>query len=465
MFGQIRLDPTTFLFFMAVFGLLSSLLCWSFSRTLPHNIRGLKEWSLAMLFMGLSFIAFLIRDMAPIFITHFLANGLALGIPIFLILGITNYRGLLSWRPYVLGIYLVILVIFYFEYMQSGATVLPRRTLLISIPICVLLGLTAYHFYKAEKKISFGVTLSGVSLLILTLAMANRIYTVAFGDPSLAKIDTSSSAHFIFFTVSALTAISGTIGFILMCIDRLNQEVLEQTARAQRHNRYTALGEMAAGVAHEVNNPLAIIQNNLYRLREKINKDYSDSEEIHAILIKTEQAIGRVAKIVRGLLEFSKEGEDAHFLFCSLDSVIEKTLDLCKARSESKNIDLKISLESNINLYCNPAQISQVLLNLINNAMDAIEEAKKIKDREFTIIITAKRMNGKIHIVVANNGLAISPEVEEKLFQPFFTTKPVGHGIGLSLGVSKSLAEQNGGQLSFVRGSDLTSFLLELPQR
>ena len=223
-------------------------------------------------------------------------------------------------------------------------------------------------------------------------------------------------------------------------------------------SKMSMLGEMAAGLAHEINNPLAIINGTAAVLHAALKNKRLTDEVLETGLVKIDATVQRIAKIIRGLRTFARDtGEDPK-MNTPLASVVSDTLDLCRERVRNRGITLKAALPANAHLRCNAAQVSQILINLISNAVDAVEAGG-----EKWIEVSADVSDGRVKIFVTDGGLEIPREVTERMMNPFFTTKPVGKGSGLGLSISKGLAESNGGTLDYVPNTKNTCFVLDLP--
>ena len=234
--------------------------------------------------------------------------------------------------------------------------------------------------------------------------------------------------------------------------------IADQQAKLLTTSKMSALGEMAGGIAHEINNPLTIISGKASQLRREINRGVVRQERLIADLDKIELTVTRIAKIIRGLLSFARNTDHDPLAPIDLSQILSDTVELCSEKMKQKGIQMRIEDFDAMHILCRAPQISQIVMNLLSNAADAIEEC-----REKWISIHVSSHDGYASIAVTDSGAGIPPEVVEKMMQPFFTTKDVGKGTGLGLSLSKGLAEQHGGSLSYDASSPHTRFVLLVP--
>lgn len=229
----------------------------------------------------------------------------------------------------------------------------------------------------------------------------------------------------------------------------------EQTLKTFHANRLASLGEMAGGISHEINNPLTIING----MAAILNKNESDPEKTKRIE-KIIASADRIAKIVKSMKALSTNSDGTDFYLCRLSDVLENSLDLVNEKFKSTDIDFNLSPIPDVKIRCNKIQISQVIINLLNNANDALENF----DGEKIISISFKESTDQIKIKVCNTGDEIPKKIADNLFIPFFTTKPVGKGTGLGLSISKNLMKKHGGDLFYQRIENKNCFTLILPK-
>lgn len=240
---------------------------------------------------------------------------------------------------------------------------------------------------------------------------------------------------------------------------KIELELEEQKASQINNSKLAALGEMAGGIAHEVNNPLTILSGNIFKLKRSLKKDKYTKDDLISSLEKMESTIKRISKIIIGLRNLSHPGH-ASSEKTNIFDVVEDTVGLCQEKFLSQGVNLinKIQGEDELVVRCGHIEFGQILLNLVNNAFDII----KAQDEKFIYLRMANNDDKEnISIEICDNG----PGAEDpsKLFNPFYTTKDVGEGTGLGLSLSRKIAESHGGSLNYYRENDLTVFKLTLP--
>lgn len=240
---------------------------------------------------------------------------------------------------------------------------------------------------------------------------------------------------------------------------RMLRDLEDARMQSLQSEKMASLGEMAGGIAHEINNPLSIIIGKATNLKEKLRHNLVPAEEIIRTLEKIEETGFRIHKIVKGLRTFSRSAENDPFLEVPLIEIIESTLSLCQESLSNQKIDVRIKVPPTLILHARATQISQILLNLISNSQDALEVLE-----EKWIEIQAQEENDFIVIAVTDSGHGIDPSLRDKIILPFFTTKETGKGTGLGLSISTALAKGHHGELILDANCPNTRFVLRLPR-
>lgn len=234
-----------------------------------------------------------------------------------------------------------------------------------------------------------------------------------------------------------------------------SQTVLAQSAKM------TALGEMAGGIAHEINTPLSAILMNAEMLIDKADAEYNP-DQIRKRADAIVKIVARVSKIIMGLKRFSRNADASEKSRVLVQTIVDDTLALCSEKFKSQSVKLEIKLEtSDLTVHCVPEHISQVILNFLNNSLYALKDVQVLSNK--WISINAIKKEDKIEITVTDAGPGLPENVQAKLMQPFFTTKPTGSGTGLGLSISKGIIEQNGGEMFYDKTCPNTRFVIRLP--
>ncbi len=234
----------------------------------------------------------------------------------------------------------------------------------------------------------------------------------------------------------------------------LERAVEEEKVKAIQNSKLAALGELSAGVAHEINNPLAIIVASMTNLK----KFRTDEEKFDKKLETLKTSVDRIEKIVKGLGKFSRQSERKKRYLSSLKGIVEEALTIVEPTAVKNGVRIDLNFSSKCNVSVDPVEIGQVVMNLLNNA---IYVAKKFEDRWVRIDVFSE--NGWGFLRVTDPGQGIPEEVSAKIFNPFFTTKPIGEGTGLGLSISKGIIDEHQGVLSVVSSSKNTALEFKLP--
>lgn len=235
-------------------------------------------------------------------------------------------------------------------------------------------------------------------------------------------------------------------------------EVRKAELKMVESARLASLGEMAGGIAHEINNPLAVIRGKAEQIAVRMGDPEYLKTKLKSDLDKISQTVQRITSIIRGLRTFSRDSSKDPFVRSTLKAIISDSMEMCTERLRDKSIDFKICGEMNLEISARPIQLTQVLVNLINNSMDAIE-----KQPEKWIRLELDNHSGTMKLSVTDSGLGIPKDVRTRLMEPFFTTKGPGKGTGLGLSISKGIIEEHSGRFYYDEACKNTKFVIELP--
>ncbi len=270
-----------------------------------------------------------------------------------------------------------------------------------------------------------------------------------------------------------------------------HEELKQAQSQLVQAEKLSSLGRMVAGVAHEINNPLAFVLNNvavlrrdiahvfellrLYRQADPILADHDPAllervdtaaaegdlayvlENLGSLVDRSGEGLKRIQRIILDLRNFARLDESEH-KEVDLNEGIRNTAFLIAGRAEAQRVELVLDFTPLRPVTCYPAQINQVVLNLLTNALDACPDGGKV-----TVGTRLTAHGVEIHVV--DTGPGIEPSIRDKIFEPFFTTKPVGRGTGLGLSISYGIVQAHGGRIDLDsspgRGAHFT---VRLPQ-
>ncbi len=234
----------------------------------------------------------------------------------------------------------------------------------------------------------------------------------------------------------------------------LRQELSEAQAKSIESERLASLGLMAGNIAHEISTPLTIMNS--------ITDDYfKDPSKFNAqeSMLQIQKMHERISKIVKSLKNLAWAGDSNLPEPVKIATIFEDLVNLSHLRLKNKGIrlDLKLPADS-LEIVCDRIGLSQVMLNLVNNAIDAIEALK-----ERWIKVTVERKDPLLLVTITDSGSGINEEIRHKIFEAFFTTKKIGKGVGLGLSNAQRVILQHEGKLTIDANNPNTTFVIELP--
>lgn len=270
-----------------------------------------------------------------------------------------------------------------------------------------------------------------------------------------------------------------------------HESLITQQSALVKNEKLASIGTISAGIAHEVNNPLAFASSNVEILEEywqSISQLYhllmrliSQGEiqesalnnvketikqadipyiinDSKTLFVDTKDGLSRVKSIVQNLRDFSRtQAED--WAESDINPSLESTLKILSSQINNSQCEIKLALNPIPTTWCNLGELNQVFLNLINNALQAMENSD-----EKVMTLTTEASDTEISISIADTGSGISEEVKQKIFDPFFTTKDIGQGTGLGLYISQKVIDDHDGKIEATSEPDQgTTFIITLP--
>ena len=226
--------------------------------------------------------------------------------------------------------------------------------------------------------------------------------------------------------------------------------------------RLSALGMMAGGIAHEINNPLGIIHAYASDLLEMVRESEVTAAAVERASTRIVETAKRIENIIKSLRHLAREGNTDPMLPASIQELVEGILELSRERCRMNSIRLTCSLiDPDLRVACREVQIAQAILNLLQNAFDAVVENAGDKWIEISVGVAGN----SVVVSVSDSGPGVPSNIRDRIMEPFFTTKPIGKGMGLGLSLAQSIAKQHGGELTLGELEGHTCFSLTLPLR
>jgi len=250
-------------------------------------------------------------------------------------------------------------------------------------------------------------------------------------------------------------------------LQEANRKLKDTQAQLIQNEKMASLGQLVAGIAHEINNPLAFVVNNLFIVESGLDALAPALEphlpepalkklrKVRVRLGEMREGLDRVKELVLDLRTFSRMDE-GEFKTVDVVETIDAVLLLLKHKMNGR-ILVEKNYASGRELFCNPGRIKQVLMNLISNAIDAIAG-------QGTVFVATCQTSRVFQISVRDTGAGISDTIRSRIFDPFFTTKPVGQGTGLGLAISYGIVQDHGGSIEVQSEEGVgTEFIVKIP--
>ncbi len=364
----------------------------------------------------------------------------------------------------------------------SGAKIISRwHVIALGIAAFFTFTMSGYGVSFVYFTMPFSLAVGGIGLYVtfnsykktpsLTCSPLHKTSYILFGlffisrllfpfwrlNPDLNLLEIGTEVFFLIgFTGSSLSTYLETIK---RRHDASMTKVLnERSEKFLGQSKFSELGMMSAGIAHEINNPLAVIQartSQLLRIYREPDKQKEIGEGLHQILFTSD----RINKTIQGVREFVHQDEATPPIEVTLRDLFEDVLAFCGQRMKNHGVNLRLYGLENFSVVGHKIQLEQVILNLLNNSFDAIEF---LPDK--WIEVSSLKKDGRIQLYFKDSGHGIPPEIASRIMEPFFSTKEIGKGTGLGLSLARGIVEKHGGTLQYLSDRPHTTFLMELPQ-
>lgn len=236
-----------------------------------------------------------------------------------------------------------------------------------------------------------------------------------------------------------------------------DRAIARERARSIQASKLAALGEMAAGISHELNNPLSVVTLLCDQALDCLGR--AQPEKVPQILDKANRHLERMAKIIQSVKKFSRDSSTVQTKTLKVREIVEQAAELVENRLERVAAELSIEIDDHISVEANEIDLSQVLVNLIANSCDAVAglDLRNIK-------VSSKLEMEHVIIDVTDSGPGVPEETGDQVLNPFFTTKEVGKGTGLGLSLSATIINKHGGSLELLPSLPCT-FRIKIPQK
>lgn len=436
----------------AVFPVLITLyvLCAGLVFVLIKNNRSARLWIYGCLSVAFGLGLVLLRPNFPSWLTYSVANFFTLfGWFLFFVsleVLLTKKTTTLNWIPIVAALHgLIIEMLFYFQIEKYTATYLSFVWSIMNF--CFFLIIIKWNREGANKF----VRVMAYLFLATSLVWLFNIF-IAVNHNIKFVIDDNVS-NYLTLTINAMLAILRQLNYFAIHYDLINTEK-EQIKRLLteresliasllKANKTAATGALSASIAHELNQPLGASNLNIQFLKMKLDKGVLNPELGKEVLEALEADNQRAATIVKSLRSIFTESESNSELVRLGDS-ISRVLDIARPELKTKHIQIQLRVEEDCVIRVNPSEIEQVILNLVNNAAQALASSDTAERR---ITIEANKVGAQVLLAVSDNGSGVPDKFKSQLFELLNTTKKTGMGLGLWL--CKHIVTRYGGSIHY----------------
>ena len=354
----------------------------------------------------------------------------------FMILYVLNYFGYVGVSRFLLITLVNLLILVSCQAVGNGVRF---EQFYICIAICPII----IYPFSQKKEIAFSGLMS-IAFSIMTPFVPDLL------PPSLVPMEPMSADQSALMNLVITPTVIALTFIFPACIYFLAEKDFTDLMRAKEseveNSRMAALGQMAAGIAHEINNPLSIIGGRAEQLNMISGRiDGSEKKFVSDAASSIEKHTDRITRIVSSLRTFARQRQGDPYHRVKMIHLVNETLELCQQKLKSNHVKLDIEISDGIELVCDAAQIMQVLVNLVSNAADAIQEQHGESGGK--IEISASCIESQVRLIVRDNGTGIPKHMLQSITEPFFTTKVVGHGTGLGLSISKGILDDHGASM------------------
>lgn len=441
-----------------------------------HRLRtypGLKEWALFSLLLTCGLGCYATRGELGQFLYVVCGNTAIISAVVFFLWGLMKFHGiekpdikLIGWLP--------VAVAFFFTLITTYVTPNPGlRVIFFSIITACLFFYTALFPYRKNISHKMGQSLITVSLMVMGVFSLVRVGVVIYDEPPYGALAETMTGAYLLLTI--LLSVMTAVACLTMAFEKSEAELekerktletrvrertreLEETHKRLVHaEKLNALGKLVAEVAHEINSPMCGIELTLSGLK---NSGWLPEEEKKLVEIGINEC-ARLDKLIKNLNQTTRQATGKMTNF-DLGELIDSVILLNRRALKKRGIEIRNTASgTGTTLTANADQINQVIINLIQNASEAMEEGGGGQ-----ISIDASNGGGIVAITVTDNGTGITPGEEDRLFEPFYSTKSDGRSMGLGLSISRQIILNHGGEIKAERreeGGTVIKVILPAP--
>ena len=292
--------------------------------------------------------------------------------------------------------------------------------------------------------------IAGMVLPILAW-FTTHIFGIFFTPPEWFTIDRHKNI------LSALN-FTGSIIITYVFIKILFKTIIEQRNKMIISAKMSSLGEIAGSIAHEINNPMSVIIGRAEHTTMKLEQKDLDKSEIISDLKKISETGHKITKLIKSLNTYIRSTTNDPFVTCDIKEVILESIEMFESNLKHKSIAIRLHCASDLIVNAHPHSLSHALVNILKNAIDAIEDLSNP-----WIEIKVLTIGDHVDIQITDSGQGIEKNILNKIMQPFFTTNPLGKGTGLGLSITKKIIEEHKGSLNYDNSTSNTRFIIRLP--
>lgn len=283
-------------------------------------------------------------------------------------------------------------------------------------------------------------------------------------DPELRKDLEKELETFLNYQEDYSRMLNTTVESISLEIEEYKQKLLENQNLIVKKSKMATIGEVTATLSHEINNQLMIISGNT-QLIEMINMNLKN-DTIKIAVENSLKTLNNMSALIKNIKKFSYHTKDkVDYILDSPQGLVDQTLNVCDHFLSKSRVKVLLDgkIDENFECYLASSELGQVLLNLIKNAFDHANDQKNDEEKWISISSHLLNESKKMRFIISNGGKILSPEIKEKLFSPFFTTKEIGKGTGIGLSLCQKIIESLGGKIYYDDSNSKISFIVEIP--